>query len=159
MIKDKILREQLLQLLDGRNAHLNFDDAVNNFPAECYNVPAPNVSYTPWHLLEHIRIAQSDILDFIRNPEYEAPNWPDDYWPELGEQADKKTWGETVTAIRTDLDELKMIVEDESNDLTAELPHASGYTILREILVVSDHNAFHIGEFAILRQVMDTWGR
>jgi hypothetical protein len=157
MKPDKIVREQLLALLRGGNAHMDFQMIVADFPMERINENPPNVTYSAWHLLEHLRIAQSDILEFIRDPDHQSPEWPKGYWPLQGVRADKAQWEATIKAFQTDLQDLITIVKDLRIDLYADLPHAEGYTILREILLVADHNAYHIGEFAILRQVMDTW--
>ena len=157
MTADETVRKQLLALLQGGNAHMPFDQAVANFPPAYYNSPPPNVPYTPWHLLEHLRLAQGDILEFIRNPDYVSPDWPEGYWPPHEAQADGSAWNQTLARFQEDQEALAGIVLDPATDLYADLPHAPGYNILREILVVSDHNAYHIGEFAILRQVMETW--
>ncbi len=151
------LRKQLLSLLRGGNAHMPYDAAVADFPMQAINQRPPHVSYTPWHLLEHLRLTQWDILDFIRNPHYVSRNWPDDYWPARDAQTDEAGWRATIAGFQTDLKSLDSLVTNPSTGLTAELPHAPGYTILREILTVTDHNAYHIGEFAILRQIMGTW--
>jgi hypothetical protein len=152
-----VLRQQLLALLRGGNAHMSFDQAVANFPLEHINRRPPNATYTPWHLLEHVRIAQWDILEFVRDPDHVSPGWPEGYWPAADAEADRAQWQKTIADFRADLKALNDLVADPGTDLTAPLPHAPGYTVLREILVVADHNAYHIGEFAILRQVMDTW--
>ena len=157
MESDKVVREQLLSLLRGGNAHMNFDQAVADFPIQNINTKPPNVSYTPWYLLEHLRIAQWDILDFIRNPNYTALDWPAGYWPDPAAQATAEEWQNSLTLFRADRDQLSSMIQDPEVDLYAELAHAPGYTILREINVVADHNAYHIGELAILRQVMDAW--
>lgn len=157
MTGEKILREHLIQLLNGRNAHLNFDDAVGNFPISFINARAPNVSYTPWHLVEHLRITQWDILEFMINPDHISPDWPVGYWPDPQSEADETAWLKSINAFRADLSSVEDIVRDDRIDLTAEIPHASGYTYLREVLLVADHNAYHIGEFSILRQIMGTW--
>jgi hypothetical protein len=154
---DSILREQLWQLLNGRNAHMSFDDAVANFPLALINTRPPNVPYTFWHLVEHLRIAQADILDFIGNPNYEMLDFPAGYWPAPNAETDEAGWQASLAAFRADQETLAEIVRDTAVDLTADLPHAPGYTILREINVVADHNAYHIGELAILRQVMNAW--
>jgi hypothetical protein len=151
------LREQLLHLLRGGNAHMTFDEAVADFPMEAINRRPPNVPYTPWHLLEHLRLAQWDILDFIRNPRYQEMKWPDDYWPTPDAEADAAAWERTLAAFRADLNAVEAIASDPQTDLTATIPHGDGQTVLRELLLVADHNAYHIGEFAILRQVMGTW--
>jgi hypothetical protein len=154
---DKVLREQLLALLRGGNAHLGFDDAIANFPPEHINSKPPNVSYTPWHLLEHIRIAQRDILEFVRNPKHVSPQWPEGYWPVPDEQADEARWQQTIDEFKADLQAVEELVKDPQTDFFGPIPHAPDYTVFREVLLVADHNAYHIGEFAILRQVMETW--
>jgi len=152
-----ILREQLLALLRGGNAHMSFDEAVADFPLDRINERPPNMQYTPWHLLEHLRRTQRDILDFIRDPDYRERTWPDDYWPEAEEQADTGAWNATIDAFREDLTAVRALVSDPATDLSAPVPYGQGQTMLREILLVADHNAYHIGEFAVLRQIMGTW--
>jgi len=157
MESDKVVREQLLSLLRGGNAHMNFDQAVVDFPIQNINIKPPNVLYTPWYLLEHLRIAQSDILEFIRDPNHVSPSWPEGYWPPENEEADQAKWEKTISDFQADMQTLLDMVVDQQVDLYAPILHAPDYTILREILLVADHNAYHIGEFAILRQVMDNW--
>ncbi len=157
MNPDKTLRKQLLWLLRGGNAHIGFDQAVAEFPVEHINRKLPNAPYTPWHLIEHIRIAQWDILEFTRNPDHVSPAWPEGYWPARDEQADAARWEKTIENFRADLKTLQEIVADPDTNLCAPLLHAPDYTVLREILLVADHNAYHVGEFAIMRQVMETW--
>ncbi len=157
MSQDAALRQQLVRLLDWGDAHMTLDEAVADFPSEYMNVRPPNVPYTPWHLLEHIRIAQWDILDFCRNPNYQEMEWPKEYWPARDEKADQAKWDETLRQFQSDQEELKRLATDPSVDLYARIPHGQGQTILREILLVADHNAYHIGEFAILRQIMGSW--
>lgn len=150
----EVLREQLLALLRGGHAHMPFEQVVSGFPERLMNERAPNFPHTPWQLLEHLRIAQWDILEFIRNPAYESPPWPEGYWPTKGERADLQKWENTTARFFADRQALEEIVADESTDLTAPLPHAADYNILREILVVSDHNAYHLGEMATLKTVL-----
>lgn len=157
MDQDGIIRAQLLALLRGGNAHMDFERAIAAFPIGRINDNPPNVPYSPWQLLEHLRIAQWDILEFIRDPGHQSPEWPEGYWPDPGTAADEAAWQATITSFQSDLQELIAIVEDPQVDLYSDLPHAEGYTILREVLLVVDHNAYHIGEFAILREVMGTW--
>lgn len=157
MDSDALLREQLRELLEGGNAHMTFDEAVANFPRGHMNTKPPNVPYTPWHLLEHIRLAQWDILEFIRNPHYVSPPWPEGFWPAEDAQADDVTWEKTIASCRADLQSLLEMVADSTVNLYTPIPHGDGQSILREILVVADHNAYHTGEFAMLRQVMGTW--
>ncbi len=157
MTADEILRKELLALLGGGNAHMNMDEAVADFPLEFINQRPPNVTYTPWHLLEHLRITQWDILEFVRDPQHVSPEWPLGYWPAPDALATPEQWRHTLEAFRADLQAMREITQDPNTRILAELPHAPGYTLLREILLAADHNAYHIGEFAILRQVMGTW--
>jgi hypothetical protein len=151
------IRSEAVALLRGIGAHMPFDAAVADFPEEALNERPPNVPYTPWHLAEHLRRTQRDILDYIRDRAYVAPDWPEDYWPAPDETADRARWDATVTAFRDDAAALETIVRDPAIDLLAPLPGTPGHTILREVRLVADHNAYHIGEFGILRQVMGTW--
>ncbi len=157
MSADPIMREQLLAVLRGGHAHMEFDQAVAGFPLDYINRRLPNVPYTPWHLLEHLRIAQWDILEFIRNPTHASPDWPAGYWPSPKAQAGPAQWQQTIAAFRADLKSLEALVANPETDLFAPLPQGLPYTIFREIMVVANHNSYHIGEFAILRQVMNTW--
>ncbi len=122
------------------------------------NTVFPNGAYTPWRLLEHLRLAQWDILDFIRNPEYREREWPREYWPPEDAQAREADWSQTIASFEHDMQEIQELVRDPRTDLHANIPWGTGQTVLREILLVADHNAYHIGEFAIMRQVMGTWG-
>lgn len=157
MTSDQVVRQQLLALLNGGNAHMTFEQAVADFPDEHFNTRPLNIPYTPWHILEHLRIAQWDILDFIRNPDYITPEWPKEYWPDSEATAHQEQWDKTINSFLENLQSLRDIVSDPETDLYGPIPHAPDYNIFREMLVVSDHNAYHIGEFAILRQVMSTW--
>ncbi len=157
MTEDQALREQLLKLLRGGQAHMTFDQAVADFPPDQINHRPPHVPYSPWHLLEHLRFTQRDILDFIRDPRYREPSWPDEYWPPPEQDASAGDWAQAIRAFREDLQALEALVRDPATDLYARIPHGQGQTFLREILLVADHNAYHIGELAILRQVMQTW--
>ena len=136
---------------------MTFDEAVANFPREHMNTKPPNVPYTPWHLLEHIRMAQWDILEFIKNPQYVSPPWPEGYWPLESIEADEVTWEKTLAAFRADLQCLLEMLSDPMVNLYVPILHGNGQNILREMLVVADHNAYHISEFATYRQVMETW--
>ncbi|HEY8597631.1 MAG TPA: DinB family protein [Thermomicrobiales bacterium] len=154
---ERATRDQVLALLRGGMAHMTFDEAVADFPAERMNDRPPHVAYSPWHLLEHLRLAQRDILDFIRDPDYQERRWPDDYWPAQDATADAQGWDATLAAFRDDFAAICAIADDPQADLHARIPWGDGQTILRELLLVADHNAYHIGEFAILRQMMGTW--
>ncbi|HET8523587.1 MAG TPA: DinB family protein [Thermomicrobiales bacterium] len=159
MTSERAIRDQIVALLQGGNAHMTFDEAVADFPLSSINTRPPHVPYTPWHLLEHLRITQRDILDFIAAGQYEEPRWPDDYWPDQDVTANEQSWQETIRQFREDLTALIALAQDPAQDLGAPVKHATndGQNLARELLVVADHNAYHIGEFAILRQVMGTW--
>lgn len=157
MTSESEIRRQVLELLRGGNAHMSFDDAVASFPTESMNALIPHGTYTPWHLIEHMRLTQQDILEFLTDPKYRDRAWPDDYWPARDATATPAQWQETVDGFHRDLATLQRMVEDPTLDLNAQIPHGSGQTPLREFLLVADHNAYHIGEFAILRQVTGTW--
>ncbi len=156
-MKDQQLREQLAELLDGFGAHMTFDDAVADFPDDAINRRAPNVDYSPWQLLEHLRLTQVDILDYVRNPDYQEREWPRDYWPAPDAVATRAQFDETIRGFRSDQAALRAILMDPATDVFAVIPGTPGHTVLREVRVDADHNAYHIGEFAILRQVMGTW--
>lgn len=156
MDQDKMLRQKLINNLHSES-HMPFEEAVVDFPEKFINAKAPNVDYTLWHLIEHIRITQWDILDFSKNPNYKEIEWPKDYWPAKNAKASKAKWNQSVTAVKNDLDAMIALVSDPQNDLYAKIPWGTGQTILREAIMVADHNAYHIGEFAILRQVLGAW--
>ena len=153
------LREELANLLVKRQAHMDFADAVADFPEEAINTRPPNCEYTFWHLLEHMRLAQKDILDYIAAETYTWPNWPDDYWPAREATTDAAGWAETIAQFEADQQRLVAIVMDPDVDLFAPLANSGerGHTILREIYVVASHNAYHTGELGILRGVMGYW--
>ena len=157
--KEEMLRENLLAALTGEYARMPFEEAVADFPMDRINDTLPNADYTPYHLLEHIRYSQEDILDFIRNPEYKEREWPKDYWPAKDKKATAAEWQKSVDDFRKDFKDLQDMVNDAKRDLYAEVPWGEGQIFLREIVTVSNHNAFHLGEFAITRQAMGTWGK
>jgi hypothetical protein len=157
MPSDEPLREELVYLLERGNAHMSFEEAVTAYPMEHINTPFPNGSYSSWHLLEHLRLSQWDILDFIRNPAYEERAWPQEYWPPRDQQATPDDWQQTIHDFLEDRQALRTIVMDAQTDLWATIPWGTGQTIAREIMVVADHNAYHVGEFAIMRQAMGAW--
>jgi hypothetical protein len=151
------LREQIVSLIDGLDARMSFAEAVADFPPEAINAFPPNVAYTPWHLLEHLRITQWDILDYIVNRDYQELRWPNDYWLSSDATATPAEFQATIAGFIADNKQLHDIVADPAVDLLAVIPNTPGHTILREIRVAADHNSYHVGEFAILRQVMGTW--
>jgi len=156
MQTDTALRNLLVSFLEGE-AHLSLADALKGFPSKDINVKPRNVPYTFWHLLEHIRIAQWDIVDFVKNPDYKELRFPQDYWPAPKAKATRKDWLNTIARIEADTREMIAIVKDPATDLHAKIPHGDGQTILREAILIVDHNSYHIGEFAILRQVQKNW--
>jgi len=157
MKDDPVLRKELLALLEGGNAHMGFNEVLADFPREHINSKPPNTPYSFWHFVEHIRIAQWDILEFIRNPNHVSPDYPQGYRPRPDEVTDQAGWSKSISGFLTDLEDLKELVRNEKTKLFAPIPHAPGYTIFREIILAADHNAYHIGELAVMRQVMNIW--
>jgi DinB superfamily len=154
MEHDQALREHLLYLLRGGGAHIDFDTLVADFPAAALNRKTAGVPYTPWHVVEHMRIAQFDILEFSRNAAHVSPKWPEGYWPAPDAEADAAAWQQSIAAFRTDLAALAEFVANPATDLFARIPHGDGQTILREALLVADHNAYHLGVLATLKRVL-----
>jgi hypothetical protein len=151
-------RRQLVQLLRGTQAHMSFDDVVADFPAAAINNRAPNVGYTPWHIVEHLRITQWDILRYIEDPTgHVSPDWPVGYWPAPDAETDEQGFRQSVAGFQADLRALERIAADATVDLFAILDGTPGHTVFRELCVVGNHNSYHVGEFASLRQLMGTW--
>ena len=153
--RDGALREHLLYLLRGGGAHIKFEEAIQGFPAEFFNARAEGVPYSPWALLEHMRIAQWDIVEFSRSAAHVSPAWPEGYWPDKGAEAGGEDWRRSVEGFRADLRRMEALVEDEANDLYAAIPHGTGQTLLREALLVADHNAYHLGALVTLRRALE----
>lgn len=154
---DAIVRDQLIQRLRGRGAHMPFEEAIKDFPMERINDRFPNGTYSTWSLVEHLRRTQADMLSYITNPKYVHGNWPGDYWPEEGEIASAEDWTNSVNGFFSDLEAFIAIIEDEQTDLYGPIAWVPEHNIMRSVLIICDHNAYHIGELAILRQVMETW--
>jgi hypothetical protein len=157
MEQSDMLREQLIKLLGWQDAHVNFDDAVEGIPPQVQGVRPEGLPYSLWQLLEHMRLTQRDILDFCRDPAYEAPKWPDDYWPKSTIPPTPEAWEESVATFRADRKALERLVADPSLDLFAKIPHGEGQTYLREVVLVADHNAYHLGEFVAVRRLLGAW--
>lgn len=157
MQEERALRNELLTLLDGGNAHMTFAEVVEDFPLDQINTRPPNTPYSFWHFVEHIRIAQWDILEFIRNPEHVSPVYPEGYRPPADATAGQDQWRQSIEGVLADLADLRRIVADPANDLLAPLEHAPGYNIFREAVLAADHNAYHVGELALMRQVTGLW--
>ena len=155
---DAALRKHVVELLTLGHAHATFEQAVKGLPAELRGKVAKGAEHTPWQLLEHLRIAQWDILDFSRNAKYKTMKWPDDYWPKEKAPVDDKAWDRSVRAFKADLKAMVALVEDEKTDLFAKIPHGDGQTILREALLVADHNAYHVGQLVLVRRLLGAWG-
>ena len=158
-MNEAALRKQLLALLAGEGAHMTLEEAVADFPDEAINSRPPNVDYSPWQLLEHIRLTQADILEYVVNPDYVEMSWPDDYWPAPEATATPEQFAATIQGCLADRKALADLVSDPDYDVFAEIPNTRGNTLLREVRIAADHTAYHVGEFAILRQVMGTWGK
>ena len=154
---DAALRKQLLELLDGGHAHIRFDEAVKGFPAGLAGERHAGSPHSAWELLEHIRIAQRDILLFSDPPEggYVELKWPDDYWPPTAGPGTPTDWTNSVGAIRGDLDRFKALVADTSRDLNKRFPWGKGQTLLREALVLADHNSYHLGQLMLVRKMLE----
>ena len=150
------VREQLTTLLTGRNAHQSFDDAVDNLPAELRGVKPDKLPYSIWQLVDHIRIAQWDILEFSRNPDHESPAWPSGYWTKDLAPADEAAWQQALDLIRQDRDAFVALLHDTQLDLYKPFAEG-GQNLLREALLIADHNAYHVGEIIIIRRLLDAW--
>jgi len=157
MPNDKSLRQHLVALLKGGSAHATFDAAVKDFPGNLYGKRPKGAAHSPWEVLEHMRIAQWDILEFSRNAKHVSPEFPDGYWPKTPAPADATAWAKSVQSLRADLKTMVALAENESVDLFARIPHGEGQTILREVLVLADHNAYHLGELLLLRRLLGAW--
>lgn len=153
-----VLREQIARSLDWRDAHATFDNAVADFPVELRGVRPAGLPYSAWQLIEHIRIAQRDILDFCRNPDYvEELTWPEDFWPVNPEPPDAEAWGNSIAAYHADLEDLRALALDPSYDLFALVPAGTGQTFLRELLLAADHATYHIGQIVLIRRFLANW--
>ena len=155
--QEAALREQLVSLLKGGGAHVHFMDAIEGFPAAKRGSYAQGLAHTGWQLLEHVRIAQWDILEFSRNHAHVSPEFPEGYWPKTPVPASEEEWNKTVEAFKHDLREMIKLVENPRTDLYAKIPHGQGQTILREALVLADHNSYHLGQLVDLRRALGSW--
>ncbi|MGC1297371.1 MAG: DinB family protein [Alloacidobacterium sp.] len=149
---DRILRDQLLEFLRGGSAHIDFKSAVEDFPPALYGKVPDGVAYSAWQLLEHLRIALHDILDFCVNPKYTALEWPKDYWPKDVSPPSAEAWQVSVRAIQADVAEFERLTGDPGSNLYARIPWGDGQTLLREILLVADHNSYHLGQLVMLKK-------
>jgi hypothetical protein len=156
-VPDHALREHLVYLMTGGGAHVHFDEALARFPASQRGVKPSGAPYTAWQILEHMRIAQWDILEFSRNAAHVSPAWPAGYWPQSSAPPTARAWNHSLRAFRADLEAMVALVKNRSTDLFARIPHGDGQTVLREALLVADHNAYHLGQLVLLRKLLKSW--
>lgn len=152
--KDESIRKHVLYLLREGGAHQSFEDFVGSFPADLCNRKIDGLPYTPWQVLEHMRLAQWDILEFSRDASHVSPEFPKGYWPESEELGSPALWQKTVDKFRGDIKQMEAMLEDPSTDLYAKIPHGDGQTILREALLIADHNAYHLGALAVMARIV-----
>jgi len=151
------LREHLLELLKGGHAHATFENAIEDLEPRLYGAKPANFPHSPWMLLEHLRIAQWDILEFSRNKQHESPKWPEGYWPNSAEPPNAEAWKKSVDQFGSDLKAVQDLVKNPKVDLFAKIPWGDGQTILREVLLVADHNAYHIAQLVDARRLLGAW--
>ena len=149
--------EHLIWLLDGGHAHIGFEQATADLPAEMRGRKPPGMPHTPWRLLEHMRIAQWDILEFSRNASHVSPDFPEGYWPTDDAPASEAAWDECISKFHDDLDAFKTLITDPAQDLIKPFPWGDGQTLLREALLIADHNAYHLGQLIAVRQALGAW--
>ncbi len=157
MKESDALRQHVLDLLRSKNAHADFDAAVANFPSNLRGKKPPGAPHTAWQLVEHLRIAQWDILEFSRNPKHISPDWPKGYWPKTEKPPSAAAWNNSIRSFRADLIGMAKLVADKKSDLFVPIPHGDGQTLLREALLVADHNAYHVGQIVLLRRLLGAW--
>ena len=149
--------DHLARLLGWEDAHATFDAAVAGLPDDLRGRAPAGLPYSPWQLVEHLRITQYDILDFCRNPAYEELAWPSDYWPATGAPPSPVAWDESLRRFRQDRAALQQLARDPAIDLAARIPHGTGQTYLRELLLAADHSAYHVGELIVVRRLLGAW--
>lgn len=157
MTQPDAIRATIAGLLDWEEAHAGFEKAVAKLPLKLQGTVPDGLPYSPWQLLEHLRITQRDILDFCRDPAYEAPDWPGDYWPKDPAPASATAWKQSVAAFREDREALQALAGDPGVDLLAKVPAGNGQTYLRELLLAADHTAYHLGELVVVRRALGAW--
>lgn len=159
MPKDTALRDQLIYLLEGGNAHAKFDDVVKGFPIELAGKRPKGSAHSAWELLEHLRLAQNDILRFSQSGDHVSPKWPEGFWPSTAGPAGKPEWQKSIRAFRKDLAEFEEMVRDPKQNLHKKFPWGDGQTLLREALLIADHNAYHLGQLLLVRQLLGAWSK
>jgi len=156
-MEDRILREQLAKALSWQEAHVGWKKVVSDLPVKDRGTRPAGVPHSPWELLEHMRIATWDMLEFCRNAKHVSPDWPSGYWPQKPAPPDSSAWDKSVKSLEKDLDAMEEIVTAPGTNLSAPIPGGSGQTILREILLIADHNAYHLGQLVLVRQLLGCW--
>ena len=156
-MSDTALRDHLVKLLAWQDAHVGFDKAVEGIPVPLRGKRPSKVPYSAWQLVEHLRITQHDILDFCRNPNYRELEWPNDYWPTSAAPPSTRAWTASIDQFREDREALQQLARDPEIDLFTRIPHGSGQTYLRELVLVADHTAYHVGELVLLRRLLGIW--
>jgi hypothetical protein len=151
------LREHVLYLLKGGGAHVKFDEVIAGIPPKLRGQKPAGIPHSPWMLLEHMRIAQWDILGFSRNPKHISPEWPSGHWPRSAAPPSATAWKQSIANFRKDLKAMESLVANPKTDLFARIPWGDGQTILREALLVADHNAYHLGQLVDLRRLLGAW--
>lgn len=154
---DQALRKHLLWLLRGGHAHVHFDRAVAGLPVKLRGKKPAGLPYSPWQLVEHLRIAQWDILEFSRNPKHVSPTWPQGYWPKGDAPPTASAWRNSIAAFLGDMRAMQRLVANPATELLARIPHGDGQTVLKEALLVADHNAYHIGQLIVVRRLLRVW--
>jgi hypothetical protein len=155
MKKTDSTRQHVSNLLTKAEAHVDLREALKNFPQDLRGRKPEGAPHTPWQLLEHIRIAQWDILEFSRSAKHKSPKWPDEYWPRTEAPPSDKAWDKSVKQVLADLEAMRKLISDPKRDLTAKIPHGDGQTLLREALLVADHNAYHLGQLVMVRRILE----
>ena len=151
------VREQVLYLLAGGGAHVKFDEVIADFPVRHRGVKPAHAPHTAWQLLEHMRIAQWDILEFSRSAKHLSPEWPSGYWPSGEKPPNAAAWKSSVAKFKKDLGAMEKLIKNPKTDLHAKIPHGSGQTIFREALLIADHNSYHLGQLVLLRRLLGAW--
>lgn len=157
MKEDNSLRQHVLDLLAKEHAHVDLESALADFPANLRGKKPKGAPHSAWQLLEHIRIAQWDILEFSRDAKHVSPKWPAGYWPETEAPPNAAAWNRSLRRVHADRKAMEKLVASKKTDLFAPIPHGTGQTILREALLVADHNAYHIGQLVLLRRLLGAW--
>ncbi len=147
----------MLEQLDGKNAHVDFKQAVQGLTFKQSGIRVEGIPHTIWELIEHIRIGQEDILEFCKNPDYDALDWPDDYWPERSKPESQEELEESVQAVQDGIVEMRELIRDPQNNLQHPFPHGDGQTLFREAMLIVDHNAYHIGQIVLIRRLLGSW--